>query len=110
MIEVVLFDVSIECSASLGRSANEGDTFGNPLYMIFYTIELVSIVYSAPSCYIISQVANKLYPMPCIAQQIETFANEMLLSVVNNSHNLEGIDVEESTAVAQKVLVMFIAF
>ncbi|KAJ8620955.1 hypothetical protein MRB53_029484 [Persea americana] len=47
-------------------------------------------------------VANKLYPMPCIAQQIETFANEMLLSVVNNSHNLEGIDVEESTAVAQK--------
>lgn len=47
-------------------------------------------------------VANKLYPMSCIAQQIEDFAKEMLLSMVNSSHDFEGADVEGSTAATQK--------
>lgn len=78
--------------------------------MTCYCIELVIILYFAPLHYVISQVANKLFPMPCIAQQIEDFANEMLLSVVNSSHNLENIDVEESIAVVRKVFLMVVTF
>ncbi|XP_077217666.1 HEAT repeat-containing protein isoform X2 [Tasmannia lanceolata] len=47
-------------------------------------------------------VANKLYPMPCLAKKIEEFANEMLLSVVNTCQDMEGIDGEESTTVVSK--------
>ncbi|KAJ4971323.1 hypothetical protein NE237_004422 [Protea cynaroides] len=41
-------------------------------------------------------VANKLYPISCIAQQIEKFANDMLLSVMNGPNDMEGTDAEGS--------------
>ncbi|XP_043695297.1 symplekin isoform X2 [Telopea speciosissima] len=41
-------------------------------------------------------VANKLYPLSCIAQQIEDFANDMLLSVMNGPNVTEGVDAEGS--------------
>ncbi|XP_058110235.1 uncharacterized protein LOC131253301 isoform X3 [Magnolia sinica] len=47
-------------------------------------------------------VANKLYPMPCIAKKIEEFASEMLLSVVHGCNVMEGVDTEESTTAVQK--------
>ncbi|KAF5737239.1 hypothetical protein HS088_TW13G00118 [Tripterygium wilfordii] len=43
----------------------------------------------------ISLVANKLYPMPSISQQIEDFANEMVISVINNDA-MEKMDAEGS--------------
>ncbi|XP_031126551.1 uncharacterized protein LOC116028853 isoform X2 [Ipomoea triloba] len=37
-------------------------------------------------------VANRLYPLPSISQQIETFANEMLLSLINVNQNTNSND------------------
>lgn len=42
------------------------------------------------------QVANKLYSMPCIAQEIEDFARDMLFTVVDTSCDAQGLDVEAS--------------
>ncbi|KAF8394916.1 hypothetical protein HHK36_018855 [Tetracentron sinense] len=47
-------------------------------------------------------VANKLYPISSIAQQIEDFANEMLHSVMDGAHVTEGADAEGSTIEVQK--------
>lgn len=51
------------------------------------------------------QVANKLYPLSSISQQIELFANEMLMSVSTVDHkgdsNGDGSDLE-----LQKVLFL----
>ncbi|KAI3857964.1 hypothetical protein MKX03_006178 [Papaver bracteatum] len=46
-------------------------------------------------------VANKLYPISSIAQQIEDFANEMLLSVTKRN-TTEGLDTEGPTPEVQK--------
>ncbi|XP_026414316.1 uncharacterized protein LOC113309995 [Papaver somniferum] len=46
-------------------------------------------------------VANKLYPISSIAQQIEDFANEMLLSVTKRN-TTEGLDTEGLTPEVQK--------
>lgn len=51
------------------------------------------------------QVANKLYPLSSIAQQIEDFAREMLLSVINVESS-ERADANGSTTEAQKVLLL----
>lgn len=50
-------------------------------------------------------VANKLYPISCITQQIEDFATEMLISV-KNSQNAEGMDIQESNIEVQKDVVL----
>ncbi|GFY82372.1 HEAT repeat-containing protein [Actinidia rufa] len=42
------------------------------------------------------QVANKLYPLSSIAQQIEDFAKEMVHSVSNGDHAMDKIDGEGS--------------
>jgi hypothetical protein len=52
-------------------------------------------------------VANKLYPLSSIAQQIEDFAKEKLLSVVN-SDATESMDAEGSFSESQKVVVLCI--
>ncbi|KAL5710252.1 hypothetical protein ACHQM5_020841 [Ranunculus cassubicifolius] len=46
-------------------------------------------------------VANKLYPISGITQQIEDFASEMLLSV-KNSQDTEGMDDQEATTAVPK--------
>lgn len=51
------------------------------------------------------QVANKLYPLSSIAQQIEDFAKEMMLSIVN-SDATESMDGEGSVTGSQKVLIL----
>uniref|UniRef100_A0A6N2K7K1 Symplekin C-terminal domain-containing protein n=1 Tax=Salix viminalis TaxID=40686 RepID=A0A6N2K7K1_SALVM len=50
-------------------------------------------------------VANKLYPLSSIAQQIEDFAKEKLLSVVN-SDATESMDAEGSFSESQKDLIL----
>ncbi|KAG9453394.1 hypothetical protein H6P81_006298 [Aristolochia fimbriata] len=47
-------------------------------------------------------VANKLYPMFCISKKIEDFANEMLFSVINNSHVSDSTSAEEASNAVQK--------
>ncbi|KAK1562008.1 hypothetical protein Q3G72_004851 [Acer saccharum] len=46
-------------------------------------------------------VANKLYPLSSVSQQIEDFAKEMLLSIIHGNV-AEGMDAEESTTEPQK--------
>lgn len=48
-------------------------------------------------------MANKLYPLSSISQQIEDFAKEMLISVTSNDVS-ELTDAEVSVADSQKVL------
>lgn len=48
------------------------------------------------------QVANKLFPLSSISQQIEDFAKEKLLSVIHASVT-EGINAEGSTTEPFKV-------
>ena len=50
------------------------------------------------------QVANKLYPLSSISQQIEDFAKEMLFSVTSSDVS-ELTDAEGSIADSQKVLM-----
>lgn len=50
------------------------------------------------------QVANKLYPLSSIAQQIEDFALKMLLSVINVDSS-ERTDANGSTTEALKVML-----
>lgn len=50
------------------------------------------------------QVANKLYPLSSIAQQIEDFAQERLLSTINGDGKVKK-DAEVSTNGPQKVKV-----
>lgn len=47
-------------------------------------------------------VANKLYPLSSVAQQIEDFANEMLLSVINGAHATDRTETEGSSTELQK--------
>ncbi|KAK1278574.1 hypothetical protein QJS04_geneDACA021132 [Acorus gramineus] len=47
-------------------------------------------------------VANKLYPIQCIAQKIEDFASQKLLSVVDGFPTLEGLETEVSATSLQK--------
>uniref|UniRef100_A0A5B7B7R4 Symplekin n=1 Tax=Davidia involucrata TaxID=16924 RepID=A0A5B7B7R4_DAVIN len=47
-------------------------------------------------------VANKLFPLSSIAQQIEDFAKEMLNSVTNGDHSLDRIDADGSHTEIQK--------
>lgn len=57
------------------------------------------------------QVANKLYPLPSVAQQIEDFANEMLLSVIGGAHGTDRAETEGSNTELQKVFTLcFIKF
>lgn len=48
-------------------------------------------------------MANKLFPLSSIAKQIESFAKEMLFSVIGEDV-ADGIDTEGSVREAQKVL------
>lgn len=48
-------------------------------------------------------MANKLFPLSSIAKQIESFAKEMLFSVIGDDV-ADGIDTEGSVREAQKVL------
>nr|XP_043635498.1 uncharacterized protein LOC122606709 isoform X3 [Erigeron canadensis] len=43
-------------------------------------------------------VANRLYPIPSISQQIEDFAKEMLLSAMNGDHLIDTASADESNA------------
>ena len=45
-------------------------------------------------------MANKLYPIPAISQQIEDFAKDMLLSAVNGDHlmDTDGSNAEVAKA------------
>lgn len=52
-------------------------------------------------------MANKLYPLSSIAQQIEDFALDMLLSIAKDE-TAERTDAEESTTEPQKVLLLCI--
>lgn len=47
-------------------------------------------------------MANKLYPLSSISQQIDDFAKEMLFSVMTGDTS-EATDVEGSNAGSQKV-------
>lgn len=51
------------------------------------------------------QVANKLYPLTSISQQIELFANEMLMSVSTVDHKADS-NGDESDPILQKVLIL----
>lgn len=53
-------------------------------------------------------MANKLYPISSIAKQIEDFAKETLLSVINGDAT-ERTDTEGSVTEMQKVLVFCFA-
>lgn len=59
------------------------------------------------------QVANKLYPLPSITQNIEDFAKESLLSVIDSGPGgtqcSDETDAERSTSEAQKV-VFYVPF
>ncbi|KVH94873.1 Armadillo-like helical [Cynara cardunculus var. scolymus] len=44
------------------------------------------------------QVANKLYPVSSISQQIEDFAKEMLLSAMNDDHSMDKARIDGSNA------------
>lgn len=57
-------------------------------------------------CCFIFQVANKLYPLSSVAQQIEDFANEMLLSVINGAHATDRTETEGSSTELQKVFTL----
>ncbi|RAL39263.1 hypothetical protein DM860_002796 [Cuscuta australis] len=46
-------------------------------------------------------VANRLYPLPSISQQIETFASETLLSVINVNHKTSSNDEQSNTDMQQ---------
>eukprot|EP01018_Ginkgo_biloba_P004266 Gb_23976 [translate_table: standard] len=47
-------------------------------------------------------VANKLYPLSYISQNIEEFATKMLLSVVDGLQIMNGMDIDESSIVENK--------
>ncbi|XP_059667995.1 uncharacterized protein LOC132313299 isoform X2 [Cornus florida] len=47
-------------------------------------------------------VANKLYPLSSITEQIEDFAKEMLHSVINSDHSLNRTDTDGSSTELQK--------
>lgn len=49
----------------------------------------------------ILQVANKLYPLPSISQQIEEFATNMLFSVTVDSS--DKVETEKSVTESAKV-------
>lgn len=51
------------------------------------------------------QVANKLYPLTSISQQIEHFANEMLMSVSTVDHKADS-NGDGSSPALQKVLIL----
>ncbi|KAM7467970.1 hypothetical protein LguiB_015532 [Lonicera macranthoides] len=51
-------------------------------------------------------VANKLYPLSSISQQIEDFAKEMLLSVTKVDHNSDQADTDVSNTEPQKGSVL----
>ncbi|GJY68330.1 symplekin isoform X1, partial [Tanacetum coccineum] len=48
------------------------------------------------------QVANRLYPIPAISQQIEDFAKDMLLSAVNDDHLMDKAHTDGSNAEVAK--------
>lgn len=52
------------------------------------------------------QVANKLYPLSSISEEIEDFAKEMLLSVANIDLTTERSDTEGLNAGSQKVMIL----
>lgn len=54
-------------------------------------------------------MANKLYPLSSISQQIEDFAKETLFSVMSGDAS-EATDAEESIADSQKVFTYVIYF
>ena len=49
-------------------------------------------------------MANKLYPLPSISQQIEDFAKEMLFSAANADHTVDTTNADGSNAEILKVL------
>lgn len=53
-------------------------------------------------------MANKLYPLPPISQQIEDFAKEMLFSVTSDAS--EATDAEGSHADSQKVFFYLLVY
>lgn len=76
---------SKECSSSYGGSAYEGNTSGMLRMLSKYiTIYRSIFKWTFHLSIIIFQVANKLYPLSSISLQIEEFAKEKLLSVVDS--------------------------
>lgn len=51
-------------------------------------------------------MVNKLYPLPSMSQQIETFAREMLVSAANSNPSPELNDPDGANAELKKVLLL----
>ncbi|CAK9133852.1 unnamed protein product [Ilex paraguariensis] len=51
-------------------------------------------------------VANKLYPLPSISQQIEDFAKEMLFSAANADHTVDTTNADGSNAEILKFFIL----
>lgn len=56
-----------------------------------------------PERFLSFQVANKLYPLSSISQNIEDFANEMLVSTTSFDHTVEKVEAEGSNTESHKV-------
>lgn len=93
-----------ECCSSFGRDSHESNPPGMfPQNPEMYYISLLMCCHFI-NCGIIIQVANKLYSLSFITQQIEEFAKDKLFSVVSCISSERG-DAETLSNDCVKVLV-----